>query len=145
MPSGALAAHGTYLQMGDGATPEVFTTIAEVLDIKGGGHQKLATEDVTSHSSASHFKEVVATLLSLDPVTFGVNLIPTTATHNPTTGLIAAQYNRTLKHWKLIEPDAGSSTLAFSAYVTDFNPANPVAGKLSADVELTPSGVPTWW
>jgi len=51
MPTAARRAHGTLLKIGDGGGTESFTTIAEVLDISGGGYEVM-TEDATSHDSS---------------------------------------------------------------------------------------------
>jgi len=64
----AVSSHGTLLKIGDGGGSEVFTTIAEVLDIIGF-EQTLDREEVTNHSSAGR-KEWVATLLDGGEVSF---------------------------------------------------------------------------
>ena len=140
--SNALAAFGTLLQMGDGATPEAFTTIGELGDIAGPA-LATDTEDATVHTSPGGYEEVVATIKRTGEITFPVHYVPTDATHNPTTGLLAAWAAKTLKHWKLIFPNAGVTTWTFSAYVTGFAPKAPVAGKLTADVSLKITGTPT--
>ena len=142
MATSAIAAFGTFLKQGDGGTPEAFTTIAEVRDISG---PELVSEtvEVTNHDSVDGWKEYVATLLGGGAVTFGVNYIPTDATHDHTTGLLVDMTARTLRNWQLVFPDAGSTTWSFPAYVTGCVPAEPVAGELSMAVTLLISGKPT--
>ena len=137
------AAKGTLLKKGDGATPtENFTTIANVDNI-GGPELKLDTIDVTNMSSPSGFKEFVAGLLEAGAVPVTINYDPGDGTHNASTGLIADMKNRVLRNFKIVFPDAGTTTWAFSAFVEKFTPKAPVAGKLTADVSLKISGVPT--
>ncbi len=141
--SDALSSFGTLLKVGDGATPtENFTTIAEVRDISGPKLEQ-ETEEVTSHGSPGGWKEYVGTLLSAGEVTFDLNFVPTEATHNPSTGLIADLKNRVKRNFQLVFPDASTTTWAFTALVTGFEPDEPVAGSLSAAVTLQVTGQPT--
>jgi len=140
--SDALSSFGTLLKIGDGAgPPENFTTIAEVKDISGPKLEQ-GTEEVTSHGSAGGWREYVGTLLSAGEVTFDLNFVPTEATHNPSTGLIADLKNRVKRSFKLVFPDAGATTWAFSALVTGFEPGEPVEGSLAAAVTLRVTGQP---
>jgi hypothetical protein len=140
--SDAISSFGTLLKIGDGGEPETFTTIAEVLDI-GGPELELGTEESTSHDSPGGWREHVGTLLSAGEVTFDVNFIPTHATHNPSTGLIADMVNRVKRNFKLVFPDAAATTWSFAALVTKLGPAEPVEGKLEASVTLQVTGQPT--
>jgi hypothetical protein len=140
--SNAIASFGTLLKIGDGGGPENFTTIAEVKDI-GGPSLELAAEEVTSHGSPGGWREFVGTLLSAGEVTFDLNFVPTEATHNPSTGLIADMKNRVKRNFKLVFPNAGATTWSFAALVTKFEPGEPVEGSLNAAVTLQVSGQPT--
>ncbi len=139
----AIRAIGTLLKIGDGATPtETFTTIGEVTDLSGPG-LSLDTIEVTHHSSTGGWKESIGGLLSGGEVSFTINYTPTAATHNNTTGLIRDLRSRTVRNFQLVFPDAGSTTWAFAALVSSFEPSMPVDGQLSADVTLTVTGQPT--
>jgi len=138
----AIFAHGTLLKIGDGASTEVFTTIAEVTDI-GGPEIALEIAEVTSHSSTNGWKEKIGALLDAGQVSFSINYIPTNATHNNTAGLIADMVARTLRNFQLIFPDSGTTTWSFSALVVGFSPTEPIDGALTADVTLEVSGQPT--
>lgn len=137
-----LAAFGTLLKRGDGATPEVFTDIAEVLDI-GGISLENGMADVTSHLSASRYEQSVPTTKKVGPVTFKLNFVPTTPTHSYTSGLIKDFDNQTLRNFTVTFPDAGGTHWHFAAYVSKVDIAAPVKGILSGDVTLTISGAPT--
>lgn len=138
----AIKAFGTLLKIGDAATPESFTTIAEVLDI-GGPQLTLDTEEATNHSSTDGWEEVIGTILRSGQVTFDVNLLPTGATHSYSTGLLKDMVNRTLRNFRLVFPDTAVTTWAFAALVVGFEPSAPVAGILRASVTLKISGKPT--
>lgn len=133
---------GTLLKIGDGATPESFTTIAQVQDIKAP-QLAMDTEEVTNHSSTGGWEEVVATILRTGEVSFGLVYDPDAATHDASTGLIADMVARTRRNFQLIFSDSGNTTWSFSAYVTGFKPEAPVKGKLGAEVSLKITGQPT--
>lgn len=136
----ALSSHGTFVKMGDGGSPETFTTIAEVGDIDLP-EIKQDTEDTTSHDSGG-WEEHIGTLLSGGEPKFSINWIPTSPTHDETTGLLAAILNKTRKNWKIVLPST-VKTFAFTALLTSFKPKAPVKGKLSADITLKISGAVT--
>lgn len=142
MTTAAISSFGTLLKIGDGATPEVFTTIAEVRDISGIDLE-LDTEEVTSHSSTDGWVEKIGTLLSMGPIKFGINWVPTGATHSFTTGLVKDMVNRTRRNFQLVLPNIGATTWAFSAFVKAFSAKAPVKGELGADVTLDITGKPT--
>lgn len=142
MPSIATSSFGTLLQIGDGGAPENFVTISEVLDISGPA-LSLSTAETTNQDSTGGWEEFVGTILRSGEVTFDVNFLPTDATQSFAAGLILDMVNRTLRNFQLIFTDAGTTTWAFAALVTGFEPSAPVDGKLSASVGLKISGQPT--
>lgn len=129
---GGLAAFGTALKRGA-------TTVASVNSISGGGI-KLDMEDVTAHDSTGGFDEKVATILRSSEIKVDINYDPDNATHK---ALIADMIAKTkVTDFTIVLP--GGQIWAYAgAYVTGFDPSEPVAGKLSASVTITPSGVVT--
>lgn len=143
MGANAISAFGTLLKKGDGATPtETFTTIAEVLDIDGP-ELGLDTEESTSHDSVDGWEDFVATILRSGEVSCEINYVPTNATHDASTGLIKDMTGRTKRNFKLVFPNASTTTFSFTAYVTKVQPKAPVNGKLTADITLKITGKPT--
>lgn len=142
MVTGALAGFGTSFKVGDGATPESFTTVAEVTDIKG---PKLAlnTYESTSHDSTDGWREYVPGLLEAGEVGIDLSFIPTNATQGYSTGLIKDQVNRTKRNFKVVFPDVGGTTWSFSGYVTGFEVNAPVDDLLTASVTIQITGKPT--
>lgn len=137
----ALASYSALIKIGDGADPEVFTTIAEVMDISGPS-LALNTAEVTSHDSGG-WKEIIGTILDAGEVSFDINFVPTNATHSQGAGLISDMLARTLRNFQIVFPDSGSTTWEFAALVTGFEPSAPVDGALTASVTLEISGQPT--
>lgn len=138
----ALDAYGTLLQIGDGGSPEAFTTIAEVTEISG---PSLALDplDVTAHTSPGAFREFIGGLLDGGEITATINYVPTEGTHDAGTGLLADMIARTVRNFNLIFPDTGATSWRFPALVTAFEPAEPVDDRLSAEITLKVAGQPT--
>ena len=59
---GFTAAFGTLIKKGDGASPEVFTAVAQVQGITGPG-QKADTIETTTHNQANAYKTYIAGLM----------------------------------------------------------------------------------
>lgn len=137
-----ISAFGTLLQIGDGGGTESFTTIADVKDISGPGFT-LDTKETTTHSSSGGWREFAPGLKDGGEVTMDINFQPTNATHSYSTGLVKDFNNRTLRNFRIVFPDAGTTTWTFAAYVTNFEPNAPVDDFLGASVTLKISGAPT--
>ena len=135
------AAYGTLLKVGDAASPEVFTTVAGVVEI-GGPSLEMEPIEVTNHSSANAWREYIGGLLNGGEVSL-INYDPAHATLDAGTGPIKDMTDRTLRNWQLVFSDSGTTTWTISAFVTGFEPGAPVDDKLSAAVTLTLSGEPT--
>lgn len=138
----ALDAFGTLLKLGDGGTPEVFTTIAEVTDI-GGPTLALDPLDVTSHTSPAAFREFIGGLLDGGEVTFTINYVPTDSTHDNTTGILSQLTGRLTRNWELIFPDVPNTKWSFTAFLTAFETSEPVDDRLMAEITLKLTGAPT--
>lgn len=142
MATAAKSSFGTFLKLGDGATSETFTTIAEVQDISGP-KLSLDTEEVTSHSSTAGWAEFIGTLLDGGEVSFDINWLPAHATQSYSAGLLRDMVNRTLRNFQLVVPAAATLTWTFAALVTAFEPDLPVKGKQGSSITLKLSGQPT--
>ena len=138
----ANASYTTKLKIGDGATTEAFTTIAEVVEI-GGVPINLETKDVTNFDSGG-WSEKIGTILTMDTIPFKINFLPANSTHDYSNGLIADMVARTLRNFQLELPDGVPTTWTIPALITKFEVTDLTAtGGMEADVELTPSGQPT--
>jgi hypothetical protein len=136
------AAFGTLLKIGDGGATEAFTTVASVLDISGPG-LSLDTDDITNHSSTGGYEEVIPTIIRTGELSFEVNFDPADDTQDYPAGLLKDLTDKTKRNFKLVFPDSAATEWLLPAYVTSFEPAAPVGGKLSASVVLKVTGQPT--
>ena len=136
--SQATSGFGTLLQVGDGASPEVFTTIAECTNIKPP-QQQTGNIDVTHHESPNSHRELIASLRSSGTVQFTINYLPANATHaNTGQGLLKLQQDRTVKNWKIVLTDPAATEWLFSGFVSNFDPQDiGVDDKISATCEIT--------
>jgi hypothetical protein len=135
---------GFLLQVGDGGSPtEVFTTIAEVKDIRGP-EVKRDVIDVTNQSSPNGFEEVIPSIRRTGNVTFDVNFNPTDPTLDQTTGLLADinSTSPTPRNFRLLLNDEDDTMWSFAGYVVGFDQTAPVTGVLSASVTIKVSGPP---
>jgi predicted secreted protein len=143
MANVAVAAINTFLKRGNAASPEVFSTVAQVRSIVGPGISGNVV-DITTHSAADPWRTKIVTLLDAGDVSFDISFIPTEASHSSTTGLLADFKARTLRNWQLVFPDSVSTTWLFSGYVTKFSNSEPVDGVLLASIVITITGEPTF-
>lgn len=130
----ALSSLGTELQRGDGGDPEVFTKISEAVTIGGPGGD-METIDVTDLSSDGGYREYLASFLEAGEVTLELNFVP--SVHSD---LLSDRTNRVLRNFKLVFPDAASTSWTFSAYVKGINTNASVGEKLSGTITLFISG-----
>lgn len=134
----SLNSQGVLLKRGDGASPEVFTTIGEAKSIQGPGGS--ATEiDITNLSSTA--KEIQPGLKDEGQITLELNLDTSDAQQ---TGLRTDRDNQTLRNFTLTLTDSPATVLSFSAYVLGFSIAAAVDDIISASVTLRVSGAVTW-
>lgn len=138
MTTNAIQFQGIQLQRGNGAGPEVFTTIGEVMSFSGPGGN--ATVIDASHAQSTA-KEKLMGLKDEGQLSFEANLVPGDAAQ---TGLRTDRNNRTLRNFKLILTDAGPTTLTFAAYVLGFAIAGSADDKITLSVTLEISGAVTW-
>ena len=137
-----IAAYGTLIKRGDGATPENFVTIAEVVDITGPA-MKVKAIDTTNHSSANAIAENVVGIIDMGVLKLTVNFMPDAPTQSYAAGLLMDLYQRNPRNYQLVWPNVAHTTWLLPCYVTGFDPKAPVDGKLVADFELDIYKAPT--
>lgn len=141
MATKAKSTKGVKLQRGDGGGSEVFTTIAEVTNIKGPG-EKAPQLDATSFDSTA--MEFIAGLSDNGELTFDVNFVGSDAQQQ---GLRTDLRNGTLRNFKLILNDHATTptTITFAAIVTA---APELSGSVNqvmkGSCSLKISGSATW-
>lgn len=138
-------AQGTQVRRGDGATTEVFTTIAEIVD--SNGPDGSAGEIDLTHLLSSAI-EIAPALPDEGAVVLNGNFVGSDAEQQ---GLWDDRANQVLRNFEVEFTDmpAGGTTntiFAFSAYVLDFQVQAQTNGKLgfTARLRITGSITPTW-
>ncbi|GGV80491.1 MULTISPECIES: phage tail tube protein [Streptomyces] len=130
-----LDAFGIALERGDGASPEVFTAIANVTSVKGPEIER-ETYDVTAHDSPDGWREFIGGLKDGGEVTLNVNYDP--REHDT---LIADYEDPDPRNYKMVFPGTlGSWQLKL--ILTKFSQEAPVDDKLSAEITFKVSGKP---
>lgn len=137
MASEAWWAYGTQLQLGDGATSEAFTAIAELTDLVPPAMSKDSIE-VTTYGSSDRFREFLPGMKDGGSVSFKANWLPNNATHDESTGLLESFNDDDNHNWKLVLPNS-LGTFSFTGHVTAFNPETPLTaqGALSCTIKIT--------
>lgn len=134
MSSNALEAQGMVIKHGDGASPEVFTTIPEVKSFSGPSGSA-SVIDVSDLSSTA--KEKRMGLKDEGQVSLTIQYIPQNAVH---AAMRADRSNRTLRNFQIDFTDSPTTTWQFSAYVLSFATSGSVDGTVEANVTLEISG-----
>jgi len=121
----------------------VFTTVSEVKDI-AGPPQTLEKDEVTNQSSPNFYKEWITTLIDGGEVTFSCNYIPGDATQNSATGLLSWLQGRGIQDWQIVPPSPNAARIiAFSGFVTHWEPKFAVAKAAQLDIKITVTGAVT--
>jgi len=137
MTSSAFWGFGALLQYGNGATPEVFTSIAEATAIKPPALSRDSME-MTNHSSTNAWREFLPGLRDGGEVTYEGNWLPTNATQNGTTGVLESFNDNENHNWKFVLPGS-ILTISFTGHVTAFEGESPMdnVGKLSLTIKIS--------
>lgn len=142
MATSAVSSFGSLLKVGDGGSPENFTTIAELLTMSG---PKMSADEaeVTNFSSTGGWKERIPTLLDGGEITCTANWIPQDATQDYTAGILHRFVNKTKQNYKLVFNDAGATTWTFSGYVLKTDTNLPLDKQMQFGFTLKITGQPT--
>lgn len=136
MPITPKSGFGTVLKIGNGASPEVFTSILGIRSIQGPTLD-MEIIDATSHSSPGAFREKVASFKDPGNVTFDLIYDSTNAQHQ---ALMDAYQARELTNFQQIMTDAGAEQYDYSAFVKQMSATAPIDDLLTYAVTLEISG-----
>lgn len=134
MTTGAIYTQGTVIARGNGASPEVFTAIGEVVDFTGPGG-KSSIIDATHLGSTS--KEKLIGLPDEGQFSMTLNYVPSDAMQQ---ALRADRKAKVLRNFKVTLTDAGAEVQTFSAFVMGFAISGKVDDKVVAKIDLEISG-----
>lgn len=138
---------GAALKIGDGASPEVFTAIANVKSISGPG-RTVEIVDTTHLGSSSGYREKRPHLKDGGTVSADTSFDPTHATHkNAAGGLVYIFENKLLKNYLLdwtgcVDASGTSMTWgeSFAGYVSNLSGETPMDDLVGLSLEITITG-----
>lgn len=135
------SAKGSLIKLGDGASPEVFSTLSQVRSI-AGPTTKATVQDVTTHSTSGNWMEKLATLIDPGSFSFPLNYDKADTTHAFSTGLWGKLIALTLANYRCVLP-ASIGYFEADAYVTSHQFDLPVDNVIRANMELMITGAIT--
>lgn len=139
MATSASLGFTSLLKAGNGASPQAFTTIAEVTDVTDFG-ANVEFVEVTNFDSTGGYREYIGGLKTPSNFTFSVNWLPAA----PTQAALLADLNAgTTRAFKYQLP-TGKGTYNFSAIVVDWKFSNNPAAAITGSFTLQVSGTITW-
>ena len=145
----AFHGYGTQLKVGDGASPEGFDAIADVISITPGEMSTAVIEKTHLRSPAAH-REKLAGLRDSGPFTLNMNWRPKHESQSNAGGgsgsfsgggLLSFWVDRIVRNWQIECSDGSPATVfEFSGFVSKFQPGEiGVDDKVNITVEITPT------
>jgi predicted secreted protein len=138
MATEARVGMGSRFEIGDGADPEVYTQLAEVININPPSMSRDAL-DATHMLSPEQWREFVPGLKDGGEVSVDMNFIPGGAGETQIMANLAADNTA---NYRITFPNGVSWT--FAAFCTGFEPSVPHDDKMSATATFKVSGKPTF-
>src|ERR1043166_9249280 len=129
---------GGKVEMGDGASPEVFNPIAEVRKVTISGN-KVDFADVTNIQSPNNYKEFIPTLIEAGELSFECNYIPADTTQ---ASLVTARDARTKHNWKVVLPST-LGNITFAGFVSSIDPSLDYSKEATLSVKVKITGAVT--
>lgn len=136
----AKISNGTLLKVGDGASPEVYTTVPEVMRLTGPS-VRFDLLDVTSHDTVGFFREFIPGLADGEKIAASVNWRPSNTVHK---NLRIDAYARTLRNFRIVFPDSSDNTVTSATYIESQIPKADIGTPLNMDISLKVTGAPVW-
>ena len=140
MTTSANIGYGCKFQIGNSATPTVYTDMAEVTSFTPPA---LTTDtiDATHMGSPDGIREKIPGLVDPGEATVEMNFIPGNAGQE---ALIAALVARTLGEYRIVWNDGAETEWDFQAYVTGFEVSSVLEDKMTATVTFTVATKPSY-
>lgn len=140
MATSARIGYQTLFKSGNGASPEVFATLAEVTAITPPAMSR-DTVDATHMESPGAWREFIAGLKDGGEVSLELNFIPGGTAASALTAELDLDGPLALKNRQILFPDG--SYFSFAGILTGFEPDAPIDDKMSASVTFKITGKPT--
>jgi hypothetical protein len=127
------------LKLGDAASPEVFTAVAQITDVTA---PTKTLNVLTQHFLGSDLPTKTPTNFDYGTASFEVTWDPDNTQH---TALLTARDAKTLKNFQIAAATATADILAFSAYVTEVNSGNVTqGGEMKGSITLEVTTITNW-
>lgn len=132
----AVPAVGTKLLLGDGAGTELFTELAEVMDISLSGED--ASEiDVTDLSATDRRRKFKPGIIDPGSCEVTLNFVPGNTQHESLRTLQAAG---TTRNWRIQWPTSPVKTWEFAGFIKSINWSAQVEDTIKSNVTIRVSG-----
>lgn len=140
----ALIGYGVHLARGDGASPEVFTNLAEVIDLSAPSMTKDSVE-ATHTDSPDSFREFIPGLKDGGEFTAVCNFLPSNATQDNTSGGALNDFinETTTRNWRISFPGSPTVTWTFKAVITGYEAVTPIDDRMTLNLTFKVAGAPT--
>jgi hypothetical protein len=144
METEAIIGFGVKLSRGDGASPEVFTEVAEIIDLTTPSMTKDQVE-ATHTNSPDGFREYIPGLKDGGEFTASMNYVPGNATQgNASGGLLNDFINDTAsRNWRITFPGSPAMTWTFKGTPISYMINTPLDDRATIDVSFKVGGAPT--
>ena len=138
----AIAGVGAEFQLSDGASPEVYTKVAEVLSISG---PELSAEqvEVTSLDSTGGYKEFIPGLLDGGTVQIEFNYVDGNS-NQETLRTRVSTTSQTASNYRIQLPDSPLSYVTFAGIVESYSMNVESGSAITVSAGIKISGAPTW-
>lgn len=141
MSSGAKLGKGTLFKVGDGASPEAFTTIGEVKSISGGPGGVADEIDVTNHDSVGRYEEIILGIIRTPTISLVCNYLGSNTQQN---ALKTAMDAETLLNFKIVYQSLTTpKTHSFAGRIKKWEITPPVNGAIDLSVDIKQTGADT--
>jgi hypothetical protein len=135
------SAKGTLFKIGDGASPEIFSTVAQMRSISGPSATGVK-QDITTHSTAGNWMESAVVLLDGGTIGFPANYDSAEATHAFSTGIWNRFINLTPQN-AVVDFPLTIGYLYFNVYTMGHSFDAPVDNILAVNFEFAINGAIT--
>lgn len=142
MATGAKLGYGSLLKRGNSASPEVFTTIAEVKSIGEFGSEAEIL-DVTNFDSAGGFKEYINGMKDGVELTVTANALMGNATQGYTSGVIDDHNDGTTRNFRL-ELTSPNGVFRFAGIIRGWRISVNTTAAIEVTFRIKVSGLIDW-
>lgn len=139
MSTEARIGYGTLFKTGNGASPEAFTTLAEVTNITPPNMSRDSV-DATHELSPNAWREFIAGLKDGGEVSLELNFVPGGASAAALMDELNLEPEDAPKNRQIVFKDG--SIMTFRAFLTAFEPEAPIDDKMAASVTFKVTGAP---